>query len=107
MDEYQSEAGARPVAAFSDGLSARAREKVLAAILLLKRHGNELGMPHSRALGAGLHELRIAHPAGPFRVFYTFRPGRRIVLLHAFTKRTQETPERELAIARRRMQAVT
>ena len=31
---------------------------------------------------------------------------KRIVILHAFVKKTQETPERELKLARRRMKEV-
>jgi phage-related protein len=62
---------------------------VIAALHMLEEHGNRLQLPHSRALGGGLHELRIAHPEGPFRVIYCYQPGRRIVLLHAFVKRTE------------------
>jgi phage-related protein len=32
--------------------------------------------------------------------------GRRIVVLHAFVKKTQATPKRELDVARRRMKEV-
>jgi len=40
------------------------------------------------------------------RAFYCFVVGQRVVILHAFVKKTQETPERELRIARRRMKEV-
>ncbi len=63
-------------------------------------------MPHSRSMGDGLHELRIQHPEGPFRILYTFRPGRRIVLLHGFVKRTEQAPRNDLDRARERQRAV-
>ena len=62
----------------------------------------ELRMPHSRAVGGGLFELRPRGREGIARVFYCTRIGRRIVVLHSFLKKTQETPRRELEIARRR-----
>jgi len=68
--------------------------------------GPHLHMPHSRALGNGLFELRPHGKEGLGRVFYCFVIERRIVILHAFIKKTRETPERELKIARKRMKEV-
>jgi phage-related protein len=88
---------------FLDGLSKGAKAKLSAALTMLAQDGNRLAFPKSRALGEGLHEIRVAHPEGPFRVIYCFKPGRRIVLLHAFVKRTQQTPPEELDLARARL----
>jgi phage-related protein len=74
---------------------------------LLMEFGPQLRMPHSRALGDGLFELRPRGPEGIGRAFYCFVIHRRIVVLHAFTKKTQETPERELRLARNRMKEVS
>jgi phage-related protein len=73
---------------------------------LLMEFGPNLRMPHSRAMGDGLFELRPRGRGGIGRAFYCFVVGQRIVILHAFVKKTQETPERELRIARRRMKEV-
>jgi phage-related protein len=73
---------------------------------LLMEFGPHLHMPHSRALGNGLFELRPHGKEGLGRVFYCFVIERRIVILHAFIKKTRETPERELKIARKRMKEV-
>lgn len=73
---------------------------------LLMEFGPSLRMPHSRALGGGLFELRPCGREGIGRAFYCFVSGRRIVILHAFVKKTQDTPEQELKIARRRMKEV-
>jgi phage-related protein len=40
------------------------------------------------------------------RVFYFALSGRRILLLHAFLKKSQQTPRRELEIAARRLAEV-
>ncbi len=73
---------------------------------LLMEFGPNLRMPHSRAMGGGLFELRPRGREGIGRVFYCFVIGRRVVILHAFVKKTQETPEQELRIARKRMKEV-
>ncbi len=64
--------------------------------------GPNLGMPHTRAIGAGLFELRVKGQEGLARVFYCTVVGRRIMMLHTFIKKSQKTPTRELEIARRR-----
>jgi phage-related protein len=102
VDDYRTPAGQRPVRAFLDDLSKPAKAKVYAAIEKLAQQGNRLGMPLSKALGKGLHELRIPHPEGPFRIIYCFMPGRRARLLHAFVKRTEATPKQELELAQQR-----
>ena len=73
---------------------------------LLMEFGPNLRMPHSRALGGGLFELRPKGREGIGRVCYCFVIGKRIVVLHAFIKKTQDTPEQELRIARQRMKEV-
>lgn len=42
-------------------------------------------------------------PSGIGRAFYCFLIGRRVVVLHAFIKKTPQTPERELKLARKRL----
>ncbi|MCA2967613.1 MAG: type II toxin-antitoxin system RelE/ParE family toxin [Burkholderiales bacterium] len=69
---------------------------------LLIEYGPSLRLPHSRALGDGLFELRPRGRSGIGRAFYCFVIGRRVVVLHAFVKKTQQTPDRELRLARKR-----
>lgn len=69
-------------------------------------YGSDLGMPHTRAMGQGLFELRLKAGEGIARVFYCTLVGRRIVILHQFTKKSERTPRKELEIARRRMKDV-
>ena len=65
--------------------------------------GPDLGMPHTRAMGKGLFELRLKSREGIGRAFFCARPGRRILMLHAFVKKSAKTPARELKVARERM----
>ena len=63
-------------------------------------------MPHSLVLGGGLFESRPRGKEGIGRVFYCFVVEKRIVILHAFVKKTRGTPKKELNIARRRLKEV-
>ena len=73
---------------------------------LLMEFGPDLRMPHSRSLGDGLFELRPRGREGAGRSLYCFVKGRRVIILHAFIKKTRTTPKRELAVARKRMKEV-
>ncbi len=73
---------------------------------LLVEFGVDLRLPHSKAMGGGLFELRPKGKEGIGRVFYCTLVGKRIVILHGFIKKTQETPPRELTTAIQRMKEV-
>lgn len=72
----------------------------------MESYGPDLGMPHTRAMGGGIFELRIKAAEGIARVFYCTVVHRRVVFLHQFVKKTDKTPSRELDVARRRMKEV-
>lgn len=74
---------------------------------LLMEFGPGLMMPHSRPMGDGLFELRPRGREGIGRAMYCFVVGQRVVVLHAFAKKTQTTPKSDLATARRRMKEVS
>ncbi len=68
--------------------------------------GLDVRMPHSRAMGGGLYELRPRGREGIARVFYCTLGGQRILILRSFNKKTPGTPTRDLALARRRQREV-
>lgn len=72
----------------------------------METFGPDLGMPHTRAMGKGLFELRLKGVEGIARVFYCTVINRRIVFLHQFVKKTEKTPRKELEIAEQRMKEV-
>lgn len=76
-------------------------------IELLIEHGPSLRLPHSRAFGDGLFELRPRGRSGTGRAFYCFLVGKRVVVLYAFIKKSQETSDRELKLARKRLKEVS
>jgi phage-related protein len=69
-------------------------------------YGADLRMPHSRSMGSGLFELRPKGPEGIARVFYCLQMEKTIVVLHSFVKKTQETPPKEIRLAKERAREV-
>ena len=53
-----------------------------------------------------LWELRLAGKDGISRAIYVTATGRRVVVVRVFIKKTQQTPPRELEIARQRAKEV-
>ena len=72
---------------------------------LLKENGSFLKMPHSKKIKVNLYELRIRGEQ-EIRIFYTFKK-RNIYLLHAFQKKSQKTPKKEIQIALKRLKLLT
>jgi phage-related protein len=68
--------------------------------------GPHLGMPFTRPMGDGLFEIRAKGKEGIGRAFFCTTVGSTIMILHAFIKKTQKTPHRDLELARRRLQEV-
>ena len=54
----------------------------------------------------GLRELRFRDRAGQVRVIYYLKKGDAIYLVHAFRKKTQTIPRRELDIIHKRLKEI-
>lgn len=105
---YQTSGGRSPVEDFLLGLPEATRLEVVDALLLLEG-GQTLEMPLSRNLAGirtGLHELRFRDKAGQVRVIYYLKKGDAIYLVHAFRKKTQTIPRRELDIIHKRLKEI-
>lgn len=71
--------------------------------------GEQLRMPHSRAMpavAAGVSELRVRGEDGVYRAFYCAAFGEGILVFHAFAKKTQQTPSREIELARKHLKEI-
>jgi phage-related protein len=54
-------------------------------------------------IGKGVREIRIRDISGAYRVIYVTNIGPEVVVLNAFIKKTQATPQREIDLARKRL----
>jgi phage-related protein len=105
---YQTPGGRSPVEDFLLALPEETRLEIADAIVLLEG-GYKLEMPLSRNLSSiwpGLHELRFRDRAGQVRVIYFVKRGDAIYIVHAFRKKTQTIPRRELGIIHKRLKEI-
>lgn len=102
LECYLDARGKNPVEEYIRSLTAGEQALVRARVDFLAEVGNRAREPYSKSFGKGLFELRIKSG----RIFYCFKPGGVIVLLHGYSKKSQKTPQREIDTALRRMEEV-
>jgi phage-related protein len=67
---------------------------------LIQSHGLErVREPYVKHLEGPLWEMRMKGKSGIARAIYVTAIGKRIVIVHVFTKKTQKTPRREIITA--------
>jgi len=66
----------------------------------------DIGMPHVKTLGKGLFEIRVKAKEGSGRAIFCTIKGKVIIILNGFIKKTQKTPQSEMALAKKRMAEV-
>jgi putative addiction module killer protein len=95
---WVGESGDLPMEVWFETLTKEQLKSVAKELLLLEHCGSELRLPHSRALGKGLFELR--ERTFGYRIYYGFLPNKNILLLHAGDKTSQA---RDIRIAYSRL----
>jgi len=102
---FQLASGREPVRDWLKALSSEDR-KIIGEDIKDVEFAWPVGMPLCRPLGGGLWEVRSDLRDGRIaRVLFCIR-GERMVLLHAFVKKTQKTPAGDLELAIRRMKEI-
>lgn len=99
---YLEDSGRNPVGEFLSSLDRDAVARCLAAIDRLQVENVRAREPLVKKIEGDIWELRRESRGSIYRIFYFFFTGRKIVLLHAFQKKTQRTPRREIDLAKRR-----
>jgi len=102
---FETARGIYPVKEFIQDQDKPANAKIISAIELLETDGPYLKPPYVKKLQGKLYELRISGQVA-IRILYTICEGE-YYLLHAFKKKTQKTPIKELRIALDRMKQLT
>ena len=95
---YERSEGVSAVEGFLTRLSRKDRAALTAHLERVAEQGPLYNPAKSTSLtGYDFLEFR----SGQQRVFWCYASGRRIVLLHGFTKKSNQTPRRELRIGQR------
>lgn len=98
---YSTRAGTEVVRDWVRGLDEEDRNAI-GQDLMRVQYRWPVGMPLCRSLGEGLWEVCSDLPSNRIaRVLFSIS-GDRIVALHGFVKKTQKTPDADLALARKR-----
>lgn len=98
---FQTARGDSPIEDFIKEQDEATYAKALQAIQLLANNGPFLKPPYIKKLQDKLYELRISGKVA-IRIFYTIA-NNEYYLLHAFKKKSQKTPSKELKVALDRM----
>ena len=102
---FLTASGDSPVEDFIAELDVTARAKISLSIRLLANQGPFLKPPYIKKLQNKLYELRISTEV-QIRIFYTIC-NNEYYLLHAFVKKTQKTPLKELKTGVNRMKEIS
>ena len=102
---YRNDNGKEPVRDWLQELEAEDRRKLGKDIATVE-YGWPVGMPLCRSLGGGLWEVRSSLSSSKIaRVIFCIAHGR-MILLHAFIKKSQKTPAGDLKIAQERQKEI-
>lgn len=95
---YLTQTGDNPVKEFLDKRPT-AKLKALRILSHIEEYGLTTAIPHIKKLtGTPLWEIRILGQDS-IRILYVTKAEKQILLLHAFEKKTQQTPAKEIKIA--------
>ena len=103
---YKNNKGERPVAVYLAKIRKKEKAKVIKYIEFLRLNKGYLDEPYSKHIKGKIRELRVDFSRNRHRIFYFAFFGRKIILLHAFLKKTSKTPAKEIGKAEENFQDV-
>ena len=101
VEYYEKSDGTYPAEEFILSQDIKMQAKLFRLLELLELKGNELREPYSKLLSDGIFEIRAIQGNNITRVLYFFVVGKKVILTNGFVKKTQKTPEIEIALAKK------
>jgi len=101
-----SKTGQDPILEYINKLQEKERTKILKYIEFLRKNKGVLDEPYSKHIKGKIRELRVDFSRNRHRIFYFAFIGKKIILLHAFLKKTKKTPISEIRRAEENYQDV-
>lgn len=101
---FQNANGKYPVEEFICSQERQTSNKIARLISYLKEYGPFIKPPYMKKIEKDLFELRITGNV-QIRIFYTFYQNK-YYLLHAFKKKSQKTPKKEIKTALDRLKEI-
>jgi phage-related protein len=103
---YQTSSGRVPVREFIDSLSIQDQAKFWAVYKFIQENGLDCPNVQFRQLKGKLWEIKFSSVGVGYRIAYVLIERDLMVWLHAFKKKTQQTPKNDLDMAVKRMKEV-
>lgn len=98
-----TERGDIPVRDFLDAAGPTLKAKALRILLHIEEYGLQVAIGHIKKLsGTPLWEIRILG-GDSARILFVTQVGRKVLLLHAFYKKTKKTPQKDIVTALTRL----
>ena len=95
-----------PVTDFIDSQDKKDQAIILTVLENITENGFNAKGCHFRQLEGKLWEIKIKTPSGGYRLLYVTLKEDLLFILHAFKKKTQKAPKKELDIARKRLKEI-
>jgi phage-related protein len=103
IEYYVEENGNIPVRNFLESLDEATYARLARSFERLRERNIFAKDPLVKHIQDKIWELRVESNTNTYRILYIFFSGKRIILLHGFSKKTQKLPQKELDIAKKRL----
>lgn len=103
---YKTSSGRSPVREFIDEQRESEQARIFDVIVDIEVHGLDAARIVFKPLEGKLWEIKFRAEDASYRVLYVLLKKDEMIWLHAFKKKSQKTPFKELDIARKRMKEV-
>lgn len=104
INYWRNLSGKAPVEKYIDAIDNKEeRAEILNTLNGVQQYGTEAVGVEFRHIEGKLWELKILTHGNQYRIFYVVMEGNKMVLLHAYLKKTPRAPMNEIMTARQRM----
>lgn len=108
INYWRNPSGKAPVEKYIDSIDNKEERAELLSILNgIQENGTDALGVEFRQIEGKLWEVKIRLHGNQHRIFYIVLRGNEMILLHAYLKKTQKAPMKEIEIAKQRMKTVT
>lgn len=102
---YTTASGRSPVVDYIKRQAKRERAGMIEALEMIEIHGFDAPRMSFRQIKEKLWEIRIKRRLS-HRIFYVVHVKDEVVLLHAYQKKSQKAPKKEIALAEKRAKEI-
>jgi phage-related protein len=108
INYWRNPSGKAPVEKYIDSIDSKEEQaEILSLLKGIQENGTDAIGVEFRQIEGKIWEIKIRIHGNQHRIFYVVLKGNEMVLLHAYLKKTQKAPIKEIEVAKQRMKTVT